>query len=100
MFRQIGDRTHDDVLRLLQQLEAVQAAHPGTRYPTAAVDVLTAGWRWLQSYGRRDERGRVDEGNAELPEPWRPTVEQLAAHAAGLPIPPDREDNDDDQAVQ
>jgi len=90
-----GHRHHDSLLKVLVELEAAQKAHPDDLYPLEATRLQAAIWEFLKSRGRRDYRGVVDEDIALPPVPWVPSAAQLAAHAAGLPVPPDEEDQAD-----
>jgi len=88
----VGARHHDDLLQILVDLEAVAVAHQDGEHPREADQLLRSIWPFLKAYGRRDHRGVVDEDIALPPVPWVPSAAQLAAHAAGLPIPPDEDD--------
>ncbi|MCW2496587.1 hypothetical protein [Jatrophihabitans sp.] len=88
----VGSRRHDALLEVLADLEAVQLGYPDELLPAAAIQLQASVWEYLKAYGRRDEHGQVDETVTPAIEPWRPSAAQLEAHAAGLPVPPDDED--------
>lgn len=92
-FFAIGVRRHDELLTTLTDLEQVGRDDPGAQYPAEAIALQASIWRYLRAYGRRDEHGQVDTTVTQPIKPWRPSPAQLAAHAAGLPIPPDEEDS-------
>lgn len=88
----VGARRHDAVLQILGDLEAVQLGYPDELVPEQAIKLQASLWEYLKAYGRRDERGCVDEQVTPAIQQWRPSPAQAAAHAAGLPVPPDEKD--------
>lgn len=60
------------LIRLLNALEESQAASGVDELPQYAEALRDAVWPFLQHYGRRDERGAVDDSTDDQIKPWRP----------------------------
>lgn len=71
----VAGRHQSALLLLLRELEGLQAAEAvsgGGGLPVQAAALQRAVWPFLQAYGRRDERGSVDEVLDEPIRAWRP----------------------------